>query len=136
MRRGRAAIFAECGLVRVLFSLRELNIVEKNNMPVLILTPLAVGAQTVREGFQTSTSKQNKAAMAPINSKIVVTNYHKLHYFNPNNFAGVVCDESGILKNYDGAIKSQVTEFMKKTKYRLLCTTTPAPNDLIELGIQ
>jgi len=134
VRRGRAAIFAECGLGKSPVQLTwAQNIVEKTNMPVLILTPLAVSAQTVREASKFNIeAKQSRDGV--INSKIVVTNYHKLHYFSPNDFAGVVCDESGILKNYDGAIKSQVTEFMKKTKYRLLCTATPAPNDLIELG--
>lgn len=134
VRRGRAAIFAECGLGKSPVQLTwAQNIVEKTNMPVLILTPLAVSAQTVREASKFNIEAKQSRDGA-INSKIVVTNYHKLHHFNPNDFAGVVCDESGILKNYDGAIKSQVTEFMKKTKYRLLCTATPAPNDLIELG--
>jgi hypothetical protein len=67
-------------------------------------------------------------------SKIVVCNYERLHYFNSNDFEAVILDESSILKNFDGAFKTQITEFMKKIKYRFLSTATPAPNDFIELG--
>jgi hypothetical protein len=66
--------------------------------------------------------------------KIAVSNYERLHYFNPGDFSGMVCDESSILKNFDGATKDTVTEFMRKLPYRLLCTATAAPNDYIELG--
>ncbi len=66
--------------------------------------------------------------------RIVVTNYERLHYFNPEDFDGVVCDESSILKNFNGETRKQITEFMRTRKYRLLCTATAAPNDYIELG--
>jgi hypothetical protein len=66
--------------------------------------------------------------------KITVTNYQQLHKFDWKEFGGVVCDESSILKNFDGAIKAQITDFMRKLPYRLLCTATAAPNDYIELG--
>jgi hypothetical protein len=64
----------------------------------------------------------------------VVTNYEKLHYFDPEDFAGVVCDESSIIKSFDGVAEGAITEFMRRSKYRLLCTATAAPNDYIELG--
>jgi hypothetical protein len=109
------------------------NVVEKTCKPVLILTPLSVGAQTVREaekfGIEAKQSRDGKVA-API----TVTNYQQLNKFDWQQFGGVVCDESSILKNFDGAIKGQVTDFMRKLPYRLLCTATAAPNDYIELG--
>src|SRR6185436_5222036 len=67
-------------------------------------------------------------------SRIVVTNYERLHLFNSGEFSGVVCDESSILKNFDGATKAAVTEFVRRVPYRLLATATAAPNDYIELG--
>jgi hypothetical protein len=109
------------------------NVVRKTNKSVLILTPLAVSSQTVREGekfgidvYRSSNGQGPKS--------IIVTNYEKLHLFNPSHFAGVVCDESSILKNFDGTRKAAITEFMRLLPYRLLCTATAAPNDYIELG--
>jgi hypothetical protein len=132
--KGRAAIFADCGLGKTPMQLVwAQNVVEKTCKPVLILTPLAVGQQTVREaqkfGIDAKKSRDGKVA-API----TVTNYQQLHKFDWKDFGGVVCDESSILKNFDGAIKGQVTDFMRKLPYRLLCTATAAPNDYIELG--
>ena len=66
--------------------------------------------------------------------KIVICNYERLHYFNSEDFKGVVLDESSILKNFDGKIKNQITSFVKKLPYRFLSTATPSPNDFIELG--
>jgi hypothetical protein len=100
---------------------------------VLIITPLAVSKQTVREGakfgIECSRSYDGK-----LSGKIVVTNYERLHYFNPDDFSGVVCDESSILKNFSGARRQEITNFMRKMEYRLLCTATAAPNDYTELG--
>lgn len=134
VEKGRCAIFADCGLGKTPMQLVwSQNIVEKTCKPVLILTPLAVGSQTVREadkfGIDAKQSRDGRVA-API----TVTNYQQLHKFDWKQFGGVVCDESSILKNFDGAIKSQVTDFMRKLPYRLLCTATAAPNDYIELG--
>lgn len=109
------------------------NVIEKTNKPVLILTPLAVSGQTLEEsekfGIESYRANPNENPTA-----IQVTNYEKLHYFDSSNYAGIVCDESSILKNFDGTRKSQITEFMRKIPYRLLCTATAAPNDWIELG--
>jgi hypothetical protein len=134
IEKGRAAIFADCGLGKTPMQLVwAQNIVEKTCKPVLILTPLAVGKQTVREaekfGIEAAQSRDGKVA-----GPITITNYQQLHKFDWKDFGGVVCDESSILKNFDGQIKGQVTEFMKKLPYRLLCTATAAPNDYIELG--
>jgi len=133
-RKGRAAIFADCGLGKTPIQLVWAeNIVRQTNGRVLILAPLAVSSQTVREGEKfgigVGRSRDGKAA-----SKIVITNYERLHHFNPADFVGCVCDESSILKNYDGSYRAQITDFMRKMSYRLLCTATAAPNDYIELG--
>jgi hypothetical protein len=134
IKKGRAAIFADCGLGKTAMQLTwAQNVYKHTGKPVLILTPLAVGAQTVDEahkfGVEAAQSRDGKFP-APV----VVTNYQRLHYFDREKFGGVVCDESSILKNFDGEIKSAVTEFTRKTPYRLLCTATAAPNDYIELG--
>ena len=134
IRKGRAAMFADCGLGKSAMQLVwAQNVVQKTNGRVLILTPLAVGAQTVREGIKFGVPcKLSRDGSLP--DKIVVTNYQQLHKFNSSDFAGVVCDESSILKSFDGQIRSAVTEFMRRIPYRLLCTATAAPNDYIELG--
>lgn len=134
IEKGRCAIFADCGLGKTPMQLVwAQNVVEKTCKPVLVLTPLSVGAQTVREaekfGIEAKQSRGGQVA-API----TITNYQQLHKFDWKQFGGVVCDESSILKSVDGAIKGQVTDFMRKLPYRLLCTATAAPNDYIELG--
>jgi hypothetical protein len=134
VRKGRGALFADCGMGKTLIQLAwAKNVAEHTGGKVLILTPLSVSHQTVMEsekfGIEAARSDNGE-----IKSNIVVTNYERLHYFNPEDFEGVVCDESSILKNFDGSTKSAITEFMRTRKYRLLCTATAAPNDFIELG--
>ena len=134
IRKGRGAIFADCGLGKSPMSLVwSQNVIEKTNKPVLLLTPLAVSYQMLDEA-----NKFNIEAIRAQPDKnpttIQVTNYEQLHKFNANNYGGVVCDESSILKNFDGTRKSEITEFMRKAPYRLLGTATAAPNDWIELG--
>ncbi len=133
LHRGRAAIFADCGLGKTPMQLSWADsIVRHENKPVLILTPLAVSSQTIREGekfdIECHRSQDGKV------HDITVTNYERLQYFDPNDFAGVVCDESSILKSFDGIRRAAITEFMRRIPYRLLCTATAAPNDYIELG--
>lgn len=135
VRKGRAAIFADCGLGKTLMELAFAeNVVRKTNRPVLLLTPLAVGAQTVREGHKFGVDAVRSLDGTITGARVVVANYERLHYFNPEDFAGVVCDESSILKNFDGATRQAITVFMRKIRYRLLCTATAAPNDYVELG--
>ena len=137
VRKGRAALYEDCGLGKTIQQLVwSQNVVRHTNRPVLILTPLAVSYQTVAEAgkFGIETYLAREAPVAPIKPGIYVTNYERLHYFDANDFAGVVCDESSILKNFDGARKGEITEFMRKMPYRLLCTATAAPNDYTELG--
>jgi len=132
--KGKAAIFADCGLGKTPMQLVWAeNVVRKSNKPVLILTPLAVGSQTIREGEKFGIEARKPVDGQPW-SGINVINYERLHHFNPEDFAGVVLDESSILKSFDGVRRSQITEFMRMRPYRLLCTATAAPNDYIELG--
>jgi hypothetical protein len=134
IKKGRAAIFADCGLGKTLMELVwSENIHRKTNKPVLNLAPLAVTYQTVKEGakFGVEVIRSNDGK---IKNGIIITNYQQLHKFNPADFAGVVCDESGILKSFDGATRDLIINFMKKMPYRLLATATAAPNDYFELG--
>lgn len=134
IRKGRAAIFADCGMGKTPMQLVWAdNVVRQTNKPVLILTPLAVSQQTLAEAEKFGIEAQ-RACFGSNPTTIQITNYEKLHYFNANNYSGVVCDESSILKNFDGVRKSEITEFMRKVPYRLLCTATAAPNDWDELG--
>lgn len=135
-RQGRAALFADCGLGKTLMQLAwAQNVIEHTNAPVLILAPLSVSLQTVHEAekFGFSAVRSLDGTM-PDGARIVTTNYERLLRFNPADFAGVVCDESSIIKNFDGTRKGEVTQFMRKVRFRLLCTATPSPNDYIELG--
>ena len=134
IRAGRCAIFADCGLGKTPMQLAWAeNVVRMTNRPVLILTPLAVSHQTIAEAEKFGIAARRSAhgeAFAGIN----VTNYERLAHFNPEDFSGAVCDESSILKSFDGKRRGEITEFMRRLPYRLLCTATAAPNDYIELG--
>ncbi len=134
LKKGRAAIFADCGMGKTPMQLVWAEqIAKKTDKPVLIVTPLAVAPQTVREAQKFGIDAEH-SKLGKYKSHIVVTNYERLHYFNADEFGGCVCDESSILKNFEGATKATITEFMRRMEYRLLCTATAAPNDYIELG--
>ncbi len=132
LRKGRAAIFADCGLGKTPIELVwSVNVYRKTQKPVLILTPLAVAHQFIREGkkFHIQVTRADK----PV-EPITVTNYERLHHLKPDDFGGVVCDESSILKNFSGTTRKAITEFLRTIPYRLLATATAAPNDYIEFG--
>ena len=133
-RNRRGLIGADCGLGKTLIQLScAQNIVEHTNKKVLILAPLAVAPQTVKEGekfgIDVEHSRDGKHT-----KKIVVTNYEKLHLFDPNDFVGVEGDELSCIKAFNGKRRSQVTAFMRHIDFRGGYTATPAPNDYIELG--
>lgn len=109
------------------------NVVRKTNKPVLMLAPLAVSQQMVREADKFGIDCR-RSMDGTVHPNITVTNYERLHYFDPERFAGVVCDESSVLKSFTGQRKKDITRFMSKLPYRLLGTATAAPNDFIELG--
>ena len=136
LRKGRGAILADCGLGKTPMQLVWADqVVRRTNKPVLIVTPLAVSAQTVEEagkfGIDAVRSKDGAIGQSP---RIVVTNYDSLHHFDASQFVGCVCDESSAIKSFDGQRRLIVTEFLRKLPHRLLCTATAAPNDYIELG--
>ena len=132
--RGRAAIFADCGLGKTLMELTWAhNVMEQTGKPVLVITPLAVSAQTINEAHKFGIDA-NRSNGTDSPNGIVVTNYEKLHHFNASDYSGVVLDESSILKNFDGKRKAEITSFMMNIPYRLLATATAAPNDYTELG--
>lgn len=135
IKKGRCAIFLDTGLGKTIIELvTAVNYIRHTNKPVLIITPLAVAFQFIREAdkFQIDDIEYSKDGR--FTKKIVVCNYERLDKFNHDDFDCVILDESSILKNFDGAIKSQVTSFLKKVKYRFLFTATPSPNDFVELG--
>ena len=135
LRRGRAAVFADCGLGKTAIQLEWARHVVDRSGPVLILAPLAVAPQTVREGARWGVVvryalDQEDAGAAPI----VITNYERLDRFDLTRFCGVVLDESSILKSFMGKTKRELVERCAAIPYRLACTATPAPNDHMELG--
>lgn len=135
IKKGRIAIFADTGLGKTLIQLSiAKNIINHTNKKVLILTPLAVAFQFILEAEKLGIDDIEYSKDGKHTKKIVICNYERLHYFDSNDFIGIILDESSILKNFDGKIKQEVTSFVKKIPYRFLSTATPSPNDFIELG--
>ena len=134
LRKGRAAIFADCGMGKTPIQLEWARHIPG---PVLILAPLAVSKQTIREGEKFGVpvvycKTQDECVLD--GSGINITNYERLDNFTPEEFTGIVLDESSILKAYDGKFRNQIITSFAQTPYRLACTATPAPNDFMELG--
>ena len=137
-RRGKAGIFADTGLGKTLMQLEWANQVScYTGKPVLIVAPLAVGKQTEGEAKKFNIGSMVKYMREPdFSCDIHVTNYEMISYFNPEDYAGIVLDESSILKGQTGAYRKMLTEFASGIPYRLSCTATPSPNDFMELGTQ
>lgn len=135
VKKGRIGIFADTGLGKTLMqiSIAE-NIVRKTNKRVLILTPLAVAFQFIEEAQRIGAEDVTHTKEGTLKSKIVVCNYERLHYLNPDDYECVMLDESSILKNFAGKTRDQIVAFIKRVPYRFLSTATPSPNDFIELG--
>ena len=133
LRKGRYAIFADCGLGKSLMQLEWANQVKKHTgRSVLILTPLAVSGQTIKEGVKFGIDCQKyKGQSEP---GVYITNYEQLEHISTKDFAGVVLDESSILKNFAGVYKNRLIQNFQDTPYKLCCTATPSPNDVMELG--
>lgn len=130
LRKGRAALFEDCGLGK---TIQQLAWAEQIPGNVLILTPLAVAEQTAAEaahfGIEAAVSRDGT-----IKGQITITNYEQLHRFDLREFSGIVLDESSILKSQTGKIRTALIEGAAVIPYRLACTATPAPNDHTELG--
>ena len=135
LKKGRSAIFAGCGLGKTPMQLEwARHVHDQTHGDVLILAPLAVASQTVQEGRKFGIDVSLCRKQTDIKHGINITNYEMLQHFIPENFAGVVLDESSILKSYSGATRNEIINAFKNTPYRLACTATPAPNDHMELG--
>lgn len=135
LRKGKAALFLDCGLGKTLCQLDWARAVQQHTGGrVLILAPLAVASQTVKigedMGIAVEYARNGEVAAEPI----TITNYEMLERFRPSDFAGIVLDESSILKSYTGATRTAIIDAFGQTPFRLACTATPAPNDHMELG--
>lgn len=135
LRRGRAAIFAGTGLGKTRMQTEwAMHVHKLSGGDVLMLAPLAVAAQTVREAAELGYEITICRSQDDVRPGLNITNYEMLHNFEPVFFEGVVLDESSILKSFTGKIRTQLIEMFASTPYRLACTATPAPNDFMELG--
>lgn len=135
LKKGKAAIFADCGLGKTLMQLEWANqIHKKTGKNVLILAPLAVSKQTQAEGLKFGISVNIAEKQEEVVPGINITNYEKLDRFIASEFVGIVLDESSILKSFVGKIRNSIIENFYKTPFKLACTATPAPNDYMELG--
>ena len=137
LRKGRAALFEDCGNGKTIQQLEFCRAVcEHTGMMSLIVAPLTVGEQTKREaekfGYTAALCRTQKDVQPGIN----ITNYQMLDHFDPDSFGGVVLDESSILKNCMGKVRTQIIEIFRNVPYRMSCTATPSPNDYMELGNQ
>lgn len=135
LHRGRAAIFAGTGLGKTIMELEWANQVYQHcGGNVLILAPLAVAAQTIREGAKFNIQANYCETAADIRHGLNITNYEKVDRFLDAQWGGIVLDESSILKSHDGHYRNLLTDFASRIDYRLAATATPAPNDIMEIG--
>jgi len=135
IKKGRCAVFLDTGLGKTIIELvTAVNYMRATNKPVLIITPLAVAFQFIKEAEKFGIDDISYSKDGKFKTKIVVCNYERLSYFDCNDFDCVILDESSILKNFEGSRKQEITSFLKRVKYRFLFTATPSPNDFIELG--
>ena len=133
--KGRNANFIDTGLGKTYIELiHAVNYLRHFNKPVLIITPLAVAFQFIKEAEKFGVDDVEYSKDGKYKKKIVLCNYERLHLFTPSDFLVVILDESSILKNEDGATRQELTWFMRKVQYRYLFTATPSPNDFVELG--
>jgi superfamily II DNA or RNA helicase len=135
LSQGKFCIWADCGLGKTLQQLVWADEVSRyTNMPVLILAPLAVSSQTIREGGKFGIKVNWCEDSDDVINGINITNYEKLERFDASVFSGVVLDESSILKAHDSKYRTYIINVFERTPYKLACSATPSPNDIIELG--
>ena len=137
LKRGRAAIFADTGLGKSRMELAWADAIRKHTgQPVLILAPLAVATQTAIEGAQIGLQVTVCRDGSDVDDRgINITNYDRLHRFDPAIFGGVVLDESSIIKHHDARTFSTLTAAFARTPFKLPATATPAPNDWTERAL-
>lgn len=135
LKKGRAALFTMTGTGKTLMQCEwGRHVAEHTKGKVLILAPLAVSKQTVREAQKIDLQVNPCRSQAEVKPGVNITNYEILHKFNAEEFDGIVLDESSILKSFTGKIRTQIIDSFQNTPFRLACTATPAPNDFMELG--
>lgn len=135
LKKGRAAIFAECGLGKTLMQLSWADEIRKHTGgKILILAPLAVAPQTKDEGEKFGIPVNICESQDDVIDGINITNYEKIDKFTGNSFQAVVLDESSILKSFTSSTRNKLIDNFSKVPFRLACTATPAPNDHMELG--
>lgn len=135
LKRGRAVIADDCGLGKTPMQLETARLIhEATGKPVLIVAPLAVAQQTIREGKKFGVEITYANRKENITTPITITNYDMLHAFDASYFICVILDEGSILKSYNGSTRNQILEMFAATPYKFVYTATPAPNDYMELG--
>lgn len=135
LRRGRAAVFAGTGLGKTFMELSWADRVARHtNKPVLIYAPLAVTVQHKREADKWGVDAHIVRKNGDLRVGVNLANYGKLDHFDHSSLGGIALDESSILKNYQGKIRTRLIDECKSVPFRLAATATPAPNDFMELG--
>jgi len=138
LRKGRCALFEDCGLGKTIQELAWGNaVVRHTNMPVLLFSPLGAAIQSADEAVKFGIDARRVRTPGEMNgSRVYITNYERAELFDPAAFGGVILDESSILKNVAGKTRRLLTDACKSVRYRLSCTATPSPNDVTELANQ
>lgn len=135
LMKGRAAIFADCGLGKTAMQLQwAAQVSEHEGKPVLICAPLAVASQTQKEGIKFNVPVTVCRKQDDVKPGVNITNYEMIDHFDAEAFAGVVLDESSILKDETSSTRKLLTDKFLGTPFKLCCTATPSPNDYMELG--
>src|SRR6266568_33808 len=129
IRKGRAALFADTGLGKTRM---QLSWAKQMDAPTLIVAPLAVAEQTIEEALALDMEVEFVSEQRNRKRGIFITNYEKLHRFDPSKWQSIVLDESSILKSIDGKTRTKLIREWSSIPYRLCCTATPAPNDIAE----
>lgn len=133
LKKGRYALFEDCGLGKTIQQLEwSAHISKRTSKSVLIIAPLAVVGQTISEGDKFG-YEVIELEERPTRTGIYITNYDNIKNVVARDYSGVVLDESSILKNFDGETKKQIIDLFSNTPYKLACTATPSPNDVMEL---
>ena len=135
LTKGRAAIFSDCGTGKTIMQLVWADVICKHTGGKgLIICPLSVAEQTMKEGIKFGIESRVCRSQDDIGQGINITNYEILDHFDPDAFCCVVLDESSILKSFTSATRNMLIDSFIHTPYKLCCTATPAPNDHSELG--
>lgn len=135
LNKGRSAAFLDTGLGKSFIELEfARNCSEETGKPSLILTPLAVAGQMVREGRKFGIDARQIREQSEVGAGVMVANYERLAKLDPASFGAVILDESSILKSYASKTRILIQDAFESTPYKLAATATPSPNDHTELG--